>query len=243
MGLSHDTSVRSATPRFEGAEDRFRSRVVLIAVALFCLGGLMLAIDLPVARWCRNPRLPREALRLITFSEAFAHGTGAAALLVVVLVLDSRLRLPRPRRSGIDPGARDFLRIVGATFAGGLIVDLVKASVERVRPRAADLAAVDSALDTFGVAALLPTSTSHADVASFPSGHAAVAAGFAAALAWRYPRAAVLFAVIATLAATQRIVSSAHYPSDVACGAAIGLCGAALCLGGRGRGVESAADS
>jgi membrane-associated phospholipid phosphatase len=39
--------------------------------------------------------------------------------------------------------------------------------------------------------------------------------------------------VIATLAATQRIVSSAHYPSDVACGAAIGLLGAALCLGDR----------
>ena len=214
-----------------------------MAAVLFCLGGLMLAIDLPVARWCRNPRLPREVMRLITFSEAFAHGTGAAALLVVVLVLDPRLRLPRPGRSGIDPGARDFLRIVGATFAGGLMVDLVKAAVERVRPRAADLSVVDSALGTFGVAALLPASMSHSDVASFPSGHAAVAAGFAAALAWRYPRAAVLFAVIATLAGIQRIVSSAHYPSDVACGAAIGLCGAALCLGGRGRGVESAADS
>lgn len=241
MGISHDTPARMATTRFEDSGGPFRIRVLLMAAVLFCLGGLMLAIDLPVARWCRNPRLPREAMRLITFSEAFAHGTGAAALLVVVLVLDPRLRLPRLSRSGIDPGARDFLRIVGGTFAGGLMVDLVKAMVERVRPRAADLAAVDSALGTFGVAALLPTSTSHSDVASFPSGHAAVAAGFAAALAWRYPRAGVLFAVIATLAATQRIVSSAHYPSDVACGAAIGLCGAALCLGGRR--VESAADS
>lgn len=221
----------------------FRARLAILAAALLCLGGLALAIDLPVARWCRETRLPREAMRLLNFSEAFAHGTGAAALLVVVLVLDSRLRLPRLGRGGIEPGARDFLQIVAATFAGGLMVDLVKASVERVRPRAADLAAVHSALGTFGATALLPASTSHADVTSFPSGHAAVAAGFAAALAWRYPRAVVLFAVIATLAAAQRVVSSAHYPSDVACGAAIGLFGAALCLGGRGRGVESPADS
>ena len=219
-----------------------RRRLFALAAVLAGLGAIALTIDLPVARWCRDARLPREAMRLLNFSEAFAHGTGAAALLVVVLVLDPRLRLPRPGRTGIDPGARDFLRIVGATFGGGLMVDLVKAAVERVRPRAADLSAIDSALGTFGVSALLPTATSHADVTSFPSGHAAVAAGFAAALAWRYPRAAVLFAVIAALAATQRIVSSAHYPSDVACGAAIGLCGAALCLGGRG-GVESVVDS
>ena len=242
METSRNKTVRADTQPPVNVAARFRTRIAGLAAALFCLGGLALAIDLPVARWCRDARLPREAMRLLNFSEAFAHGTGAAALLVVVLVLDTRLRLPRPGRTGIDPGARDFLRIVGATFGGGLMVDLVKAAVERVRPRAADLSAIDSALGTFGVSALLPTATSHADVTSFPSGHAAVAAGFAAALAWRYPRAAVLFAVIAALAATQRIVSSAHYPSDVACGAAIGLCGAALCLGGRG-GVESVVDS
>ena len=35
---------------------------------------------------------------------------------------------------------------------------------------------------------------------------------------------------VATLAALQRVVSSAHYPSDVACGAALGLAAAAACL-------------
>ena len=222
----------------------FRRRLLAAAALLAGLAGIALAVDLPVARWCRTARLPREPLRLVNFAEAFAHGTGAAALLVVVLVLDPRLRLPRPgRRLTSDPGARDFVRMIAATFSGGLMVDGVKALVERVRPRAADLAAVDSAWGTFGVAALLPHSTGHADVSSFPSGHAAVAAGFAAALSWRYPRGAVIFAVIAFLAATQRVVSSAHYPSDVACGAAIGLLGAALCLGDRGGSVESPASS
>ncbi len=226
------------------AANRFRVRLATLACGLFCLGGLAFAVDLPVARWCKTARLPREAMRLLNFSEAFAHGTGAAALLVVVLVLDPRLHLPRLRRNWLEPGARDFLRIIAATFTGGLLVDVVKALVERVRPRAADLASVATAFDTFGTAARLPQSTSHSDLASFPSGHAAVAAGFAAALAWRYPRAAALFAVIGLLAAMQRVVSSAHYPSDVACGAAIGLVGAAWFLGGGyGPAMEPASDT
>jgi undecaprenyl-diphosphatase len=66
---------------------------------------------------------------------------------------------------------------------------------------------------------------------SFPSGHAAVAAGFAAAMGWKYPHARPFFAILAVCAAAQRVVTSAHYPSDVAFGAAIGLLGAAACLG------------
>jgi membrane-associated phospholipid phosphatase len=38
--------------------------------------------------------------------------------------------------------------------------------------------------------------------------------------------------MLAAAAALQRVVTSAHYPSDVACGAAMGLIGAACCLGG-----------
>lgn len=233
MDVRHDTIGRPGGPAARTAVP-FRFRLAALAVGLACLGGLALAIDLPVAQWCRTQRLPREPLRLVNFAEVFAHGTGAAALLVVALVLDPRLRLPRlGRRLADDPQARDFIRMIGGTFSGGIAVDLIKASVERVRPRAADLTSLASALGTFGDAALAGPSGSHADVASFPSGHAAVAAGFAATLAWRYPRGWALFTVIAALAAVQRIVSSAHYPSDVACGAALGLLGAALWLGGR----------
>jgi undecaprenyl-diphosphatase len=67
---------------------------------------------------------------------------------------------------------------------------------------------------------------------SFPSGHAAVAAGLATALAWKYPHGAATFALLAAAAAAQRVVSSAHYPSDIAFGAAIGVAVAAVCLGG-----------
>ena len=102
----------------------------------------------------------------------------------------------------------------------------------RVRPRAADLASVASPFATFGDDSLAVAAPHFADLMSFPSGHSAVAAGLAAALTWRYPHGAPLFAMLAAAAALQRVVTSAHYPSDVACGAAMGLIGAACCLGG-----------
>jgi membrane-associated phospholipid phosphatase len=65
---------------------------------------------------------------------------------------------------------------------------------------------------------------------SFPSGHSAIAAGFAAALAWKYPRGRIYFIVFAVMAASQRIVSLAHFPSDACFGAALGLIGASFFL-------------
>lgn len=230
---------RPASPPTVRRADRpappsYRRRLLALAGLLGGLAVAAFAVDLPVAQWCRSTWLPKDVRRLVDFAEAFAHATGAAALLVVVLVLDPGLRLPWPGRSAESlPGAREFFRMIAATFSGGLVVDLIKALVERVRPRATDLASLDSVWSTFGSSALAAASAGRSDVASFPSGHAAVAAGFAAALAWRYPRGATLFAVIAVLAAAQRLVSSAHYPSDVACGAGIGLACAAICLGGR----------
>jgi membrane-associated phospholipid phosphatase len=124
--------------------------------------------------------------------------------------------------------------MVAAAYAGGLVANLIKATVIRVRPRAADLANLPGVLHTFGAAALALPEPGSSDLASFPSGHAATAAGFAAALCWRYPQGAWFFALLAALAAAQRVVVSAHYPSDVACGAAVGLAAAAACLAGPG---------
>jgi membrane-associated phospholipid phosphatase len=128
---------------------------------------------------------------------------------------------------------RAFTKMIAATYLGGLLADVIKVSVERVRPRAADLAGVASWLGTFGDASLAVEKPHLSDLMSFPSGHSAVAAGLAAALTWRYPHGWALFAMLAAATATQRVVTSAHYPSDVACGAAVGLIGAACCLGGQ----------
>jgi membrane-associated phospholipid phosphatase len=205
-----------------------------VAFGLAVVGCGLFLVDVPVAAWFRNHRLPGDLGRLIDLSEAFAHGLAVAVILAVTVSVD-----PAWRRAGFSlAGRMDFARLVAATYAGGLVVDLVKAIVTRVRPRAADLTAVASVFDTFGVSAAAAAVGGAglvgkpADLMSFPSGHAAVAAGLATALAWKYPHATATFAALATLAAAQRVASSAHYPSDIAFGAAIGVAVAAVCLGG-----------
>lgn len=207
----------------------WRMRVVLLATALVLVGLAASAIDIPVARLCKAGRPPGELLKLINFSETFAHSLGVAAVLATVLVLDPTLRRERPAWRG------EFARMVVATYVGGLVVDVVKLLVPRVRPRAADLAAVQSAWATFGESTLAVEHRHLSDIMSFPSGHSAVAAGLAATLCWRYPHGLPAFATVAALAAAQRVVTSQHYPSDVAIGAACGLLGAACVLRTRSR--------
>lgn len=221
----------SASPAAGGR----RRRLVAAAAGLAAASSVALFLDLDVARWCKAGHTPGELKRFLNFAEVFAHGMGVAVILVAAAALDPSLT------AGASPGRRAsvgcawpspvFWRMIAASFAGGIMVDVVKAIVDRVRPRAADLSAVASALATFGTSAAARI-TSHSDVNSFPSGHAAMAAGLAAALSWKYPRATWLFAVLAVAAAAQRVATSAHYPSDVLLGAALGLAGAAAFVQG-----------
>jgi membrane-associated phospholipid phosphatase len=226
-----------------------RTRLLATAVALACLGGLALAVDLDVARWCKAGHIPREVMRFLNFSEVFAHGIGVAVILLAAAVLDPSLagRRATPRVRGFPISVSfispDFVRMAVTAFAGGIMANVVKETlVDRVRPRAADLTAAASALATFGNS-LAAQITSHSDANSFPSGHAATAAGLAAALSWKYPRATWFFVTLAAAAAAQRVASSAHYPSDVLFGAAVGLVGAACFIGAATPGLRSADDA
>ncbi|MFI6360156.1 phosphatase PAP2 family protein [Streptomyces sp. NPDC050743] len=58
---------------------------------------------------------------------------------------------------------------------------------------------------------------------SFPSGHTAAAAAFTAAVWPAWPLAGMVCAVPAAAVAIERVQSGAHFPSDVAAGAGIGL--------------------
>ncbi|MGW1068304.1 phosphatase PAP2 family protein [Streptomyces aureus] len=61
-----------------------------------------------------------------------------------------------------------------------------------------------------------------------PFGHTAAALAFTTVVAPTWPLAGVLCAVPAAMVAVERVQSGAHYPSDVAGGAAIGLASAWL---------------
>lgn len=197
-------------------------RLASLSAILVVAGFLSFSIDLPTARWLERPRtpdareprrgpVPGDVAKLLNLSEVFGYSPTALVILLAALLLD-----PSLQSAG---GARRFARMIAATFSGGLSTDLIKAFVVRVRPYASDLGAHASAWDTFQNV----EAASGAAIRSFPSGHAAVAAGLAATLSWRYPRGGPLFVVLALAAATQRLTSRSHYASDVCFGAAIAL--------------------
>ena len=66
------------------------------------------------------------------------------------------------------------------------------------------------------------------DSSSFPSGHTAAAVAFTAAVAPTWPAVGAACALPAAMVALERVQSGAHYPSDVATGAAFGLASAWL---------------
>lgn len=223
MTHSSDIRPRSRSRHPSDSRGSYRQRLWAIAFGLLLLGGACLPLDLPVAAWMKTHGLPREVDRLLNFTEIFAHGTGITFLFVALLGLDRSL-WSRPAWPHV------FARMVAALLTTSLCTSALKSLVERVRPRAADLGSLASVFGTFGTSALID-GRSGSDVMSFPSGHAAAAAAFAAALSWRYPHAATVCAVGAALAAFQRVSSSAHYPSDIAFGAAVGLVAASVWLG------------
>ena len=97
---------------------------------------------------------------------------------------------------------------LGAAAATGLMVTLVKETVDRVRPGVAE-----PALDPIGI---IPAS------ASFPSGHSATAFATAAAVALFYPRLRVPLFALAALVALSRVYLGMHYATDVLVGSALG---------------------
>jgi membrane-associated phospholipid phosphatase len=208
----------------------YQKKLLAIATVLLVVGMAAFSIDLPIAAWCKAGRLRGDVGRFVNLLEITGNSGGAAVILIAAVTLDRGLRLPLSWH--LTDGMQAFLRMVAATYLGGLVVDVIKISVPRVRPQACDLAAVGAWIETFGSGARAAAATGDSVLRSFPSGHSAVAAGLAAALAWRYPHGWPLFAALAVATGFHRVITSAHYPSDVALGAAVGLIAAACCLGG-----------
>jgi len=181
--------------------------VFLVALAPFCL-----AIDLSVAECARANLFPKWLVKAANLSEFFAHGFGVIMIAILIATLDSR------RAHALYVGC--------AALLAGLSGDLMKLVIFRVRPRDFDFAG--NVWTTFHE--WLPVLTLHPAKlsGSFPSSHAATAAGLAFALTTIYPSGKTVFAVLAGCACLQRVFAGAHFPSDVAFGAGLGWCAAWL---------------
>jgi membrane-associated phospholipid phosphatase len=191
---------------------------VAAAALLAALAAAALAVDMPLARLMDQATIPYDFRHLVRLGEGFAWGGTVALIILAAALLDSR-------------GWRVIPRLAVVAYGSGLLADGIKLLVARQRPLVLDLEVVQStflgwrpALSA-GALAKLGDDGTH----SFPSGHAATAAGLAIALSILYPRGRWLFAFLAALAAFQRIEVGAHFLSDVLAGAAVGCFVGALC--------------
>ena len=184
-------------------------RLALAGLLLLACAAAAVLADLPLARAVKEHRLPGEFQRLVRLAETFAWGGTVGLIILTAALLDCR-------------GGRVALPLALCAYGAGLLADSLKWVAARQRPSVADLSA--GAGQTF--AAWFPLAAGLDDygyrLQSFPSGHAATAAGLAAALAVLYPRGRWLFVLFAALACWQRIDARAHFASDVLTGAAIG---------------------
>ena len=201
----------------------FDRRLWFVVISLAIAGIAALALDIPVTLFLKAKPLHKELARILNLAEIGGHGTGAAMILIGALVIAR----PNWRRFSDRLLA---LRLIGGTYLGGLIVDIFKLLIPRVRPHSAMLESSSQAMDTFGRQLLEAGSHSRSALMSFPSGHAAVAFGLAASLSWYFPAGRPAFIALAILASLQRLFSGAHYLSDLCIGAGLGLVGAWLCM-------------
>lgn len=207
------------TPSITAASTSRAAWLAGLSAGLLVLAILALWIDLPVAQFIKGRGLSGELRRLVRLSEAFGWGGTVGIIILLAALLDPR-------------GWRVAWRLAICSFGAGLTADAIKLLIGRLRPAHADLAG--SASETF--AAWLPAWRAESlgldyghNLQSFPSGHAATAAGLAVALAFLYPRARWLFAAFAVLASLQRVEAQSHFVSDVVAGAALGCLLGALC--------------
>ena len=121
--------------------------------------------------------------------------------------------------AGSDRMVRAAARMIIAHEAATALKDVVKFNVDRTRPRSAG-----------GRREVKVRAGKHRskEKTSFPSGHTAGAIATASAFAREYPeyRAAALAG--SALVAAAQVPRSAHYPTDIAAGAMVGLAAEAL---------------
>ena len=94
----------------------------------------------------------------------------------------------------------------------GILANILKRVIGRARPQH---------FDDYGIFSFSPFS-GHAAFESFPSGHATTIGAFFAALSLLFPRYRVVFLACALWLGMTRVMVSAHYPSDVIAGLALG---------------------
>lgn len=217
--MSNQAPAGPAIDQLETPSTAFRPPyVTALVLALLALPAF--TVDLTLARYVTEVKLPGDLRDLVRISEVFAHGMGVLLILITIIVL-----VPERRRH--------TLRLFACAAGSGLLALLIKNTVARRRPQSLNLQEWQGSVwSTFeGWAPWISgQGVGGNPIESFPSGHTATAVGLAVGLAFLWPRGRWLFASFAALAALQRIDSGAHFLSDTLVAAALACLVAGLCI-------------
>ncbi len=195
----------AASPRVV-AERRLR----LLYLGFLLAAAAALKVDVSLAQWCLADLLPRVLRDPLDACAIFGHAMMALVVLAAIYLLDPRWR-------------RRLWFVLACAALSGLAANGAKLLLARTRPLDFDFEG--DVWTTFGQ--WLPAGGLSQ---SFPSGHAATAAGLALGLAVVYPRGRWLFLLLAVLVACQRLECGAHFLSDVLAGVAASCLTVACCL-------------
>lgn len=187
-----------------------------VALAVLLLG--MILVDGRVAAGATH--LPRWLVKL--FDAITDYGKSGYVLWPLGLLFVAVCALPPILPAFQQRVLAAVMVRVGFLFAAvavpGLFVTTVKRMIGRARPL------VTGHVDPFAFSPFIWRS----EYASLPSGHATTAFAVLVAFSTLWPRARTYFLIYAVLIAVSRIVVTAHYPTDVAAGALVGIVGALM---------------
>ncbi len=186
---------------------RFAIRWLVPSIAL-ALCFACISVDVVISNWAQHLSMPGDIRRFINLCEVFAHGTGSTAIIATLLWIDQR---NRPQLWGVAL----------TTIASGVAGNISKYVIPRFRPYTLSSEFEGDGWQTWGQ----PFTESWFDetIRSFPSGHTATAVSLAIGLTMVYPRGRYIFASIAVLACAQRLISGAHYASDILASIALAI--------------------
>jgi membrane-associated phospholipid phosphatase len=202
-----------------------QARNSLLGCALLGLVSTVavLRLDDVLSENLRAIAIPGDLKKAVNLAEVFAHGFGVTAILgsILIVAVDKR---------------RAVCGAIAITALAGISANLSKQAIVRIRPNSQGLIEVIGAAQyrqpasnkEQGELEKVAPSFWDSRQRSFPSGHAATAWGLAIGLSLVFPKGIWLFACFASLACLQRVVSGAHFPSDVFAGSAIAFFVAAL---------------
>ena len=212
--MAADYTARAARPRY---------------VRWACLGAgaaaLALPVDPVVSGALRAIPLRGDLARELQAIQQFGGFTITAILCIALALLDAR----RTRR------LLDWALAAGATL---LLVYALNVLIGRPRPGLSAPYVFLGPVREFPVTRGGGETTQEAAwrsgyaLLSMPSRHAALAAVSAAFLGMMYPRLRWLLATLATIVGVMRVVTGAHYPSDVILGWTIGALLTVACARG-----------